>query len=330
MFQDGNSTPFLDLFLVVLRRLPAMMMAAYTFNDVLIPRFYGAKKYLAFGVLSLVLFYVTSVFDRILNVYVFEPLFREPPFAKESILEIVSDLYVLISFYLNPLLFASLAMTFQRLLQEKRATEKRNAELERDKNRAELNALKSQLHPHFLFNTLNNIYALTVQKSDKAPETVATLSEMLDYILYQCNDTFVSLQKEVNLLENYMALERLRYGDDIEITTEYDLTKSEMKIAPLLLLSILENAFKHGASGSISIPKIQLKIWQEDVQLYVEIKNTKNTVKQQDDTGYSKGIGVVNIQQQLAILYTDFTYDVTDKEEWYTVSMRINTQAIND
>ena len=307
-----------------------MMIAAYTFNDLLIPRFYGAKKYLVFAVLSLALFYIISAFDRIVNVYVYESLFREPPFVKESILEIFSDMYVLISFYLNPLLFASLAMTFQRLLQEKRATEKRNAELERDKNRAELNALKSQLHPHFLFNTLNNIYALTVQKSDKAPETVATLSEMLDYILYQCNDTVVALQKEVNLLENYMALERLRYGDDIEITTEYNLTKSEMQIAPLLLLSILENAFKHGASGSISIPKIQLKIWQEDVQLYVEIKNTKNTVKQQDDTGYSKGIGVTNIQQQLAILYADFSYEASDKDGWYTVSMRINTQAIND
>ena len=307
-----------------------MLIGAYTLNDVLIPRFYSTRKYVLFGVLSSTLLYLTSAIDRMVNVHIYESLFREPPFLKEPILEIVSDIPKLLAGYVTPVLFASLAMTFQRILGEKRATEKRNAELERDKNRAELNALKSQLHPHFLFNTLNNIYALTVQKSDKAPQTVATLSEILDHILYQCNDKLVPLHKEIALLENYMALERLRYGDEIEITTEYDVSTSDLKIAPLLLLSILENAFKHGASGSITTPKILIKITLENKELYVDIKNTKNAVPQRDDTGYSKGIGVANIQQQLALLYSDFTYDVVDKNGWYAVRMRINTQAIND
>lgn len=307
-----------------------MLIAAYTFNDYLLPQYYTKKKYVVFGILTVLLFYVTSAMDRVINVYVYEPLFREPPFIQESIQQIFSDVPFLITSYLTPMLFASFIMTFEQVVREKQAAQKRNTELERDKNRAELNALKSQLHPHFLFNTLNNLYALTVQKSDKAPETVATLSAMLDYILYQCNDKLVLLYKEVELLENYIALERLRYGDEITIRTDYAFAKADTVIAPLLLLSMVENAFKHGASGSIETPEIQIKIWEEGVMLYIEVKNTKNSIQQQDSTGYSKGIGLSNVQQQLALLYADFSYEVTDANGWYDVALRLNTAAIND
>jgi hypothetical protein len=436
-FQDGNTASMLALIFQNLKRLPAMLIAAYTFNDYLLPQYYAQKKYLVFGVLTILLFYVTSALDRVVNVYVYEPLFREPPFVQESIKQIFSDIPFLIGTYLSPVLIASITMTFERVIRQKQAAENRNIELERDKNRAELNALKSQLHPHFLFNTLNNLYALTVQKSDKAPETVATLSEMLDYILYQCNDRLVPLQKEVDLLENYITLERLRYGDDIAITTVYAFAKADsnvtqnfskgtneenvtqnlskgtneenvtqnlskgtneenvaqnlskgtnednvtqnlskgtneenvtqnfskgtneenvtqnlskgtneenvtlslskgnaggadLLIAPLLLLSIVENAFKHGASGSIATPEIHINIRQEGDQLFVEVKNTKSPSQQQDPTGYSKGIGVSNVQRQLALLYSDFSYEVTDENGWFAVALRLNTTAIND
>lgn len=307
-----------------------MCIAAYTFNDFLLPQYYARKKYLVFGVLTVLLFYITSALDRVINVYVYEPLFREPPFTQESIGQIFGDIPFLIASYLSPVIIASLIMTFEKVVRQKQAAENRNIELERDKNRAELNALKSQLHPHFLFNTLNNLYALTVQKSDKAPETVATLSAMLDYILYQCNDKLVPLEKEVELLEHYIALEKLRYGDEIAIQTKYAFAKAETQIAPLLLLSIVENAFKHGASGSLETPEIHINMWQEETNLFVEVKNTKNETQQQDRTGYSKGIGQSNIQQQLALLYTDFSYDVTDENGWYSVALRLNTTAIND
>lgn len=307
-----------------------MCIAAYTFNDFLLPQYYARKKYLVFGVLTVLLFYITSALDRVINVYVYEPLFRKPPFTQESIGQIFGDIPFLITSYLSPVIIASLIMTFEKVVRQKQAAENRNIELERDKNRAELNALKSQLHPHFLFNTLNNLYALTVQKSDKAPETVATLSAMLDYILYQCNDKLVPLEKEVELLEHYIALEKLRYGDEIAIQTKYAFAKAETLIAPLLLLSIVENAFKHGASGSLDTPEIHINMWQEEAILFVEVKNTKNESQQPDKTGYSKGIGQSNVQQQLALLYTDFSYDVTDENGWYSVALRLNTTAIND
>tara|TARA_R110002051_G_scaffold3395_1_gene18369 strand:- start:143782 stop:144870 length:1089 start_codon:yes stop_codon:yes gene_type:complete len=353
-FQDGNTASLLSLALQNLKRLPAMLIAAYTFNDYLLPHFYAKRKYLVFGVLTLLLFYVCSALDRMINVYVYEPLFRDPPFGQESIQQILSEVSFLIGGYLPSLLIASLIMTLDNIIREKRATENRNLELERDKNMAELNALKSQLHPHFLFNTLNNLYALTVQKSDKAPETVATLSAMLDYILYQCNDKLVPLKKEVELLENYIALEKLRYGGEIKIRTEYAFAKAvqssiegdvqsvttspskcppewtETKIAPLLLLSIVENSFKHGASGSVGTPEIHINIREEGKQLFIEVNNTKNAAQQLDVTGYSKGIGVPNVKRQLALLYSDFSYEETDENGWFTVALRINTSAIND
>lgn len=337
-FQEGNSSSLLSLILQNIKRLPAMLLAAYMFNEVLIPTYFYPKKYVLFGVSSIIVFYLTAALDRVINVYVYEPLFRDGDFEQESIGQILTEIPFLISAYIPPLLIASLAMTFERVVREKQVAESRNIELERDKNLAELNALKSQLHPHFLFNTLNNLYALTVQKSDKAPETVATLSAMLDYILYQCNEKLVPLEKEIELLENYVNLERLRYGDDITICIEYTFGKPalsgveviETQIAPLLLLSIVENAFKHGASGSLGSPEIHIDLHQKEEQLYFTVRNTKNETPQKDETSYSKGIGVLNLKQQLTLLYRDFDYQVTEEKEWYTAALRIDTEKVHD
>lgn len=323
-FKDGNSQPFYSVLLENIKRIPAMVITAYIFNDVLLPFFYKTKKYIIFIVLTLILFYITSALDRIINIYVYEAIFRDPPFVKETIIEIFADVYFLFIGYFTPLLTATLMMTFSRMISYKNRIEKQNIELERDKKIIELNALKAQIHPHFLFNTLNNLYALTIQKSDKAPETVATLSAILDYMLYQCNDKLVSLDKEVELLDNYINLERLRYGDEVEIIFEKTYTKP-LQIAPLILLSILENAFKHGASNTIGIPKVHISLSQDNDILCFIVKNTKNIEKQKDDTSYTKGIGVINIKQQLELLYSDFSYQVTNENDWYCVTLIINT-----
>ncbi|MEP0263050.1 sensor histidine kinase [Dokdonia sp.] len=330
-FQDGNKESLTVILFQNLKHLPGYLITAYIFNYVLLQYYYKAKKYILFSVFSIVLFYIGSALDRVFTVYVYEPIFREPPFVQESFLQIFSDWEFLIDGYLLPLLMATFAMTIDRIITQKNKSEKVLLQLERDKNKAELGALKAQIHPHFLFNTLNNLYALTLQKSDKAPETVATLSSMLDYMLYQCNDRLVSLEKEVVLLENYIALERLRYGDDIEIAflpagqAGANPISPETQIGPLILLSIVENAFKHGASGSVDVPKIHIDLKQEETQLYFTVKNTKNTTQQFDETAYTKGIGVSNVKKQLSLLYDDYSYEVIDENGWYCVALRINT-----
>lgn len=335
-FQDGNTQPLYAIFIQNLKHLPGYFLTAYVFNYVLLQYYYKTRKYILFALFSVTLFYIASALDRVFTVYVYEALFREPPFEKESLLQIFSDWEFLIGGYLLPLVMATFAMTIDRIITQKNRNEKALLQLERDKNKAELGALKAQIHPHFLFNTLNNLYALTLQKSDKAPETVATLSSMLDYMLYQCNDRLVSLEKEVTLLENYIALERLRYGDDIEIVFlptgqvgAKAITK-DILIGPLILLSIVENAFKHGASGSIDIPKIHIDLKQEGTQLYFKVKNTKNEIQQSDETSYTKGIGVSNVKKQLSLLYDDYSYEVEDENGWYCVALRINTSIEND
>ena len=327
--KEGNSQSFNTILIQNLRRLPAMIITAYVFNDILLSQWYAAKRYLIFGVCTLLLFYVVGVLDRIINVYIYEPLFRKDPFIQESLIEIISDVFFLFEGYIPALLTATLIMTLDRLIHRKNMVERQNMQLERDKKIAELNVLKAQIHPHFLFNTLNNLYALTVKKSDKAPETVATLSSMLDYMLYQCNDRWVFLKKEVQLLENYIALEQLRYGDALDIAFAKAYTPNT-KIAPLLLLSIIENAFKHGASTAVTEPKIHIDLKQEDTVLYFTVKNTMSPQKQEDATGYTKGIGVHNIKQQLSLLYRDFSYEADIINEWYCVALRINLDDVID
>ena len=325
-FKDGNDQSFTLILLQNIKRLPAMILTAYTFNNILIPHFYRLKKYVTFGLLSTSLFYMASVLDRIINVYAYEPLTRKRPFPQESLIEIFSDLSFLFNYYLPPLLLTTFIMTVDIMIREKNIIEKRNLELERDRQIAELKMLKSQINPHFLFNTLNNLYALTLQKSDKAPRSIARLSEMLDYMLYQCNDKFVSLQKEVELLKNYIALEQLRYGDDIDIKFK-DHCDKPMQIAPFILLSIVENAFKHGTANYIKTPKITIEIFQKDTVLYFKVENTKN--KDVVDR-IEKGIGVGNIKQQLNLLYPEYTYDILEKENMYCVTLTINTAYVHD
>ena len=133
--------------------------------------------------------------------------------------------------------------------------QKEVANLLEKKKTNELDALKNQLNPHFLFNTLNNLYVLALKKSDKTPEVIAKLSEILDYILYRCKNAFVPLKNEINLLHNYIALEKVRYNKRVDVTFNESI-ENNVQIAPLLLLTFLENAFKHGVSQEINKAKI--------------------------------------------------------------------------
>jgi len=154
-FQDGNKQGLHIIFLQNLKHLPGYLLTAYIFNYVLLQYYYKNKKYIIFFVFSVLLFYIASALDRVFTVYVYETLFREPPFERESIVQIFSDWEFLIDGYLLPLLMATFAMTIDRIIAQKNKNEKALLQLERDKNKAELGALKGQIHPHFLFNTLN-------------------------------------------------------------------------------------------------------------------------------------------------------------------------------
>lgn len=172
--------------------------------------------------------------------------------------------------------------------------------LNEQKKTAELAALKNQLNPHFLFNTLNNLYALALKKSNDTPKVIRKLSEILDYILYGCNESYVSLEKEIELIENYLSLEKIRYADRVNIQFSKNVTGQE-KVAPLLLLTFVENAFKHGVANEINQAHINITISKEGEELLFKVENSKPPVT--DTLKKKESIGLQNIKKQLELLY---------------------------
>lgn len=186
----------------------------------------------------------------------------------------------------------------------------------------ELQFLKSQINPHFLFNTLNNIYSLTLKKSDLAPEMVLKLSDMMRYMLYECNARRVPLKKEIIYLQNYIELESIRFKNrgTINLTLEV-IEEKNLQIAPLLFIPFLENAIKHGVNQQIENAKVSMKLKVQNGIVEFFIKNNKNT-KIANGPG---GIGLVNVKRRLNLIYPKaHEIEIQDLKEYYIVSLKIN------
>jgi LytS/YehU family sensor histidine kinase len=191
---------------------------------------------------------------------------------------------------------------------------------EKEKTTAELQLLKAQLHPHFLFNTLNNIYAFSLEKSPNTPGLVLKLSSLLSYMLYECKAEQVSLKKELEVMKDYIDLEKERYGDDIEISFNVEGNVKDKYIAPLLLLPFLENAFKHGTSEQLEKPWLSMDISVKQHTLKCKIVNSKNVFVPVSENG----IGIQNVKKRLAFLYPDkHELKIFDEGEFFVISLLI-------
>jgi len=190
---------------------------------------------------------------------------------------------------------------------------------------SELKFLKSQINPHFLFNTLNNLYALTLKKSDKAPEIVIKLSEMMRYMLYECNERRVPLSKEVNYIRNYLDLERLRQGENIEIKFEITGRMNDQKIAPLMFIPFLENSFKHGLNNHLSKGFVTINLNVEEKEIQFDIENSKAESLPAIEHRRSGGIGLVNVRRRLNLLYPDhYQLEIRDNPNTYGVFLSLD------
>ncbi len=200
-------------------------------------------------------------------------------------------------------------------------------ELETQTMQSELRFLKSQINPHFLFNTLNNLYALTLKKSDKAPEIVIKLSEMMRYMLYECNEKQVPLKKEVNYLKNYLDLERLRQHDNISINFHVEGHIGDQQIAPLLLIPFLENSFKHGLNTQLKEGFVDIVLLIEDKSVDFQIENSKGQTIASPDNRPSGGIGLVNVRRRLNLLYPDrYELRVSNNPNTFAVHLTIELE----
>lgn len=202
-------------------------------------------------------------------------------------------------------------------------------ELEKSRAEAELQNLKSQLNPHFLFNTLNNIYSLIAFSPERAQEAVHDLSRLLRYVLYESNQPMVRLEKELDFIRNYVELMRIRLPQHIELKTEISTVSPGTLIAPLLFISLIENAFKHGVSNS-KPSFIHLAIHQEAEKVVCVIRNSYFPKDAEQDKSGS-GIGLVNLKKRLALLYPGcYVFQAGREGETYHtfLSLSIKTPAL--
>lgn len=195
-------------------------------------------------------------------------------------------------------------------------------QLRLEKQEAELSYLKSQTNPHFLFNTLNNIYSLAKDKSDLAPESILRLSKILRFMLYETGGDYISIEQEVKVISDYIGLEKLRYDESLRVGFEYDLQDPKQPLPPLLLIPLVENAFKHGVSETRHQPFVDIRLSVDERQLVFLVKNS--TEKIPEEQGVKESIGLTNLRRQLELLYTDYELSVQQSESVFTVSLKIN------
>lgn len=199
-------------------------------------------------------------------------------------------------------------------------------ELRQAKAEAEMQLLRAQLNPHFLFNTLNNLYGLALRRSEQTADSILKLSQILDFLLYDSNRPAISLHRELSLLRDYLDLEQLRYGDRLQLELDLPENLPKVQIAPLLLLPLVENAFKHGGTGEDQLFHIRIELRYDNEGIVFIIKNTKPR-KEQPATG-NGGIGLRNLRQRLQLLYPDrHTLDIHETERCFRVELLIHPDA---
>lgn len=305
--------------------LPHIFLA-YTLMYWVIPRFILRGKYGIATFASIIMFFITAAFSAAISLTVIEymrqipglhatsnnKLFERPPLYAQIGIAIMAGLR-------GSITIGGLAAAIKLI---KCFYEKEQAALisEREKVTAELQMLKAQLHPHFLFNTLNNIYSYTHEVSATASNMIVGLSDLLRYMLYECNQPFVLLDKELKMLADYIALEKARYDEHLDLSVNMPKPPTNLKIAPLLLLPLIENCFKHGASKMISNPWISMDITLNGAVLSLKLINGKAPGTREAHTG----IGTANTQKRLDLIYSGkYEFLALEEDDMYIVNLKL-------
>lgn len=292
--------------------------SSYVFVYYLIPNFLIAKKHRQFvlytfyaGVFIVCAVLMTVVFGF---VFFYNLEFQQmPALTKNSGVILVCVLLIIAL----TSAFKILKDTYKSL-DEKKTLQNKFLQTQLQLKEQELKFLKMQIHPHFLFNTLNTLYGFALKKSEKAPEMILKLSSLLDYILYQVDKPLVLLQDEIRHIEDYVSLEKSRFQESLQITFNKDLIDEKLEIAPMLLLPFVENAFKHGTQidGVVAV-NINLKVDENELHFTIEnsAKNNKNS---------KKGIGLENIKKRLEMLHPKKHFlEILQEDKVFKVNLKI-------
>jgi hypothetical protein len=315
---------------IVAMFLPVHILYFYAIGYVIIPRFFNQKRYVEFLASIFFCVLLSTLTFRIIEILIADPIIykavkkTDPTFVWHKLdgtfKEQLSRPVYLISAFEQTNIFVWIALSIKFF---KMWFERRQAAIE-----AELNFLKGQLHPHFLFNTLNNLYALTLTQSPQSPSVVMGLAEILRYMLYEANTEVVELERDIRIVENYIELEKIRYGERLDIHFSINGLTSGQRIAPLLILPLVENAFKHGASEQVGQAWINMDLRVKNNQLKFKIANSRpETVVNKDDRKHHVSIGLANVRKRMDILYpSSHELRILEEDDVFAVIMEIELE----
>ena len=317
-FSRGESS-WLDILSYAGLLLPITITTTYLFTWFLVPRYLAKRAFLKFSLLGLIVLMLSADLELIITIWlhIIDAVQRGDP-----IRPVAFDVWGLIlAQYLVVMVFVTVDffVRWYKAQGVSASLEKAHLESELKLKEAELKLLKAQIQPHFLFNTLNSLYALTLERSPDAPEMVLQLSGMLDYVLHRSDKPLVPLSDEMEHLHNYIHLEQVRYGDRLSVSFEKEGTGDDHKIAPLLLIPLVENAFKHGVAGSSGSASVDIHLQVFGGKLNFSVTNS---VGPRETPGPVSGIGLQNLRKRLDLLYpARHQLNVDDGEDAFAVEL---------
>ena len=282
----------LNLLWVTIRNLPLIVIPTYIMAWYAVPRFLKEEKLHYFALTTLIvagLVFIGRIkWLELMNYLATENYYSIP--ATKVIKNVIRDYSII-----------ALAVCIY-IISDWRKKSKANVELIKAKAEVEIQLLKGQLQPHFLFNSLNNIYSLALSNSRKTADSILKLTELLDYLVYKAGQPQVAISREWTLIENYVELEKLRYGDKLSINTQVAMDDDQRVLPPLILLPFVENCFKHGGPGNNGIFSVflDLKVTSGELHFHVE-----NTIHLMGKTRKKGGIGLKNIRKRLELIFPD-------------------------
>jgi LytS/YehU family sensor histidine kinase len=300
-----------------LNRFPGIFLFCYIVVYFFVPRFTKKEKFSQFITTLLFSFFLlylaTFVWFRYVRV---DPAMNSLPLSA----------FFYYSFYTNinftgtvPTCCLMLAIKYYKNWYIK---QQRSEQLSRENIQAELQLLKAQVHPHFLFNTLNNIYSFVLNKDNRAAELVDKLAGMIDYMRTEGENSLVPLEKEIRLIKDYVGLEKVRYGDRLDLQVDISAEDQHKLIAPLLMIPFVENSFKHGTSQMLRRPWVKLEITCVANQLFFNLSNSKPSVMPSNKS--IKGIGLNNVKKRLQLLYPGkHQLNIYSTDDSFRVNMQI-------
>ncbi len=297
------------------------ILFTYSIVYYLIPKFFNRRKYLLFTIGVLLSIGLMQFYGIINDLFHADSPIVKAIQGDESFKYKWTDWRAgTIRLFGNPPLICGLFLAI-KLLKNWHQEQLKTETLAKENANAELQLLKAQVHPHFLFNTLNNIYSFSLNQSPLAGTLVQKLSGMLDYMIHDCEEKFVPLEKELRLIQDYMGLEKVRYGKRLDMQVEIHGDFENKFIAPLLMIPFVENSFKHGTSQMLQHPWIKLEITTNAGLLIFKLSNSKPSLNSKKQ---GKGIGLINVQKRLQLLYPDdHQLNISSTEETFSVEMQI-------